>query len=225
MSENWLTGWTEQKIKIAQKLNEGESGGTYAEATIILCSVLSAIAADIWPGKYKDKNRFVELLIQYSDESLGAKRISVPLLIQALRDLEYKEEGKCLSDQFMPECSSQVITGPDVDKGENEITSICPNIPIKLLRQNCCAHILYTEVRSGYVHQYMLGKRSDSWAMASQRRRVEISYVNRADRADRLIHYNINWLVSVIRSVVKVTGDHIPSLVNSEFENWWLACK
>ena len=225
MSESWLTGWTEQKIEIAQKLNKGESGGTYAEATIILCSVLSAMAADIWPGQFKDKNRFVELLIKYSDESLGAKIISVPLLIGALRDSEYKEESKLLSELYMPKCSSQLITGPDVDKDENEIASICPNIPIKLLRMNCYAHILYTEVRSSYVHQYLPGKRSDSWAMASQRRKIEISYVNRLDRADRQIYYNINWLVSVIRSIVGATGDDIESLVNSDFKNWWLVCK
>ena len=222
MSENWLTGWTEQKIEIAQKLSKGESGGTYAEAAIILCSVLSAIAADIWPGKSKDKKRFVELLIKYSDESLGAKVISIPLLIGSLRDSEYKEESEILSDLFMPECDSRVITGPDVDKDESEIASICPSIPIKLLRQNCYAHILYTEVRSSYVHQYLPGKRSDSWAMAPQRRRVEISYVNRLDRVDRQIYYNINWLVSAIRSIVATTGDDIESLVKPEFKNWWL---
>jgi len=62
MSENWLNEWSEQKILLAEKLNSGECGGSYAEAVIILCGVLSGIAADTWPGIRKDRKRFVELL-------------------------------------------------------------------------------------------------------------------------------------------------------------------
>ncbi|MET0069963.1 MAG: hypothetical protein ABW096_07955 [Candidatus Thiodiazotropha sp.] len=222
MSDNWLTEWSEKKISIAQNLNDGKCGGSYAEAVIILCSVLSGIAADLWPGKFKDRVRFVELLISYAEKSLDVKKISIPLLIGELRDSGYKEESEILFKEFMPSCKTLVITGDDVDKSIKDIISICPSLPIKLVKENCYAHILYKEVRSGYVHEYMPGERSDSWGMGSVRSKDKISYSNRGDKPDRLIYYSVNWLVMLVRSVVKTIEDSSASPDDGSFDDWWL---
>ena len=58
----WRTDWVTEKKRIALCLANGECGGSYGEAVLILCAVLSALAADIWPGKGIDQMRFVELL-------------------------------------------------------------------------------------------------------------------------------------------------------------------
>ena len=73
MSNSWLKEWSDSKVDLALRLNSGECGGTYAEAVIILCSVLSGIAADVWPGRNKDRKRFVELLVKYSSDSLNCQ--------------------------------------------------------------------------------------------------------------------------------------------------------
>jgi len=222
MSETWLNEWSEQKILLAEKLNSGECGGTYAEAVIILCSVLSGIAADTWPGKHKDRKRFVELLTRYSDESLEADKVSIPLLIGALREQELMSEADALFREFMPNGKCKIITGGDVDKKESDVVSVCPNLPKKLIRENSYAHILYKEIRSGYTHEYMPGSRSDSWAMGSERKNSFISYVNRADKPNRLIYFNVSWLVELVRSIVRSAPVITDISEAKKFKNWWL---
>jgi hypothetical protein len=51
--------WVQERIAFAKRLNEGECGGHYGDAMLILSAVLSGLAADQWPGKWKDRRRFV----------------------------------------------------------------------------------------------------------------------------------------------------------------------
>ena len=62
MSETWRTDWVTKKRDTALRLANGECGGSYGEAMLILCTILSALAAEVWPGTQIDKRRFVELL-------------------------------------------------------------------------------------------------------------------------------------------------------------------
>ncbi|MCG8093847.1 MAG: hypothetical protein JAZ17_09510 [Candidatus Thiodiazotropha endolucinida] len=222
MTDDWLKKWTEKKIALALELERGQCNGSYAEAVIILCSVISAIAADIWPGEGLDRKRFVELLTEYSDESLHLKRVSIPLLISYLRKNGSTKEIEILTKRFMPSCHTLVITGDDVDKYEQEIFSVCPKLVLKTVRANSYANILYKEVRCGYVHQYTTGDRAESWPMSSKNEHGYVSYVNRADLPDRLIYFDTNWLVKVIHSIVNKLDDKINEINNKSFNNWWL---
>ena len=222
MTDNWLSEWADLKVEIALKLNKGDCGGSYAEAAIILCSVLSAISADIWPGEHIDKKRFVELLVKYSSDSLKVKRISSPLLIYALEVNGVIKESNILSNAIMPKSDSLVVNGEDVDRYESEILDICPELDRKIIKQNSYANILYEEIRSGYAHEYMPGSRSDSWAMGSNRKNSLISYVNRADMPHRLIHFNINWLCEIIKSVVVNLEMKEKMPVFTEYSEWWV---
>src|SRR4051812_45254191 len=118
MPEDWREEWVGAKVTLATRLGSGECGGDYAEAVLILCSVLSAVAAERWPGHQKDKNRFVELLHQYADASLCATRVSIPLLVAFLGKKSRSSEQKKLRDEFMPVSDTRVLTGEDVDKEE-----------------------------------------------------------------------------------------------------------
>src|SRR5512138_640924 len=75
-----IVDFVERKIVVAQALDRGECGGSYAEACIIMASVISGIASDLWPGKGLDRKRFVELWARYADPALSPNLISVPLL-------------------------------------------------------------------------------------------------------------------------------------------------
>ncbi len=57
--ETWRTEWIQKKNEIALDLAAGQCGGSYGEAVIILCAALSALAADVWPGRGIDRVRFV----------------------------------------------------------------------------------------------------------------------------------------------------------------------
>jgi len=64
--ETLRTKLTEKKNGILCNLEAGQCGGSYGEAVIILCAALSAVAADVWPGKGIDRVRFVQLLKDFA---------------------------------------------------------------------------------------------------------------------------------------------------------------
>jgi hypothetical protein len=222
MTNNWLSEWSNSKIDIALKLSKGGSGGTYAEAVIILCSVISGISADIWPGKNRDKKRFVELLVNYSNDSLKVKNISIPLLIASLEEKGLTAESDQIFNEIMPKSKTLVITGEDVDKSEDYLLDLYPEIDREIVKRNSYANILYEELRSAYVHEYMPGARSDSFAMASNNANGQVSYINRADKPHRLIYFNVSWLCELINSIVAnlEKKDVIP--VFTDYSEWWL---
>jgi hypothetical protein len=52
--------WVRVRISLAKRLNPGGCGGSYGDAMLVLSALLSGRAADLWPGKGKDRRRFVE---------------------------------------------------------------------------------------------------------------------------------------------------------------------
>lgn len=222
MSNSWLKEWSETKIDLALRLNSGECGGSYAEAVIVLCSVLSGIAADVWPGRNKDRKRFVELLVKYTGASHYSQKVSVPLLIDAMRNQGERQLAKNLKRDLLPIGESRVITGDDVDKTIDELKDAYPTIEVATLKKHSYACLLYEEVRSGYVHEYKPGKRSDSWAMGSIRQNSPVSYINRLDKPDRLIYFNVMWLAALVREVVDTLSMSGPLPTFSTYSSWWL---
>lgn len=222
MGNSWLKEWSDKKIDLASRLNSGECGGSYAEAVIILCSVLSGIAADVWPGRNIDRKRFVELLVKCTGASHCSQKVSVPLLVGAVRDRGDRQLAETLRRDLLPISETSVITGDDVDKTIDELKTAYPAIDVMTLKKNSYACLLYEEVRSGYVHEYKPGERSDSWAMGSVRQNSSISYINRLDKPDRLIYFNVTWLAALVREVVDSLSKSDPLPTFSTYNSWWL---
>ncbi len=223
MSNSWLKEWSNTKIELALRLNTGDCGGSYAEAVIILCNVLSSIAADVWPGQNQDKKRFVELLVKYASTSLSCQRISVPLLVGTVRSNGDIQLANRIKRDLMPLSDTRVITGNDVDKTIDELRVAYPSIGAKRLKRNSYACILYEEVRSGYVHEYRPGKRSDSFTTISPvRQNSSISYINRRNKQDRLIYFNVLWLASLVGEIVDTVSKSDPLPTFNTYSLWWL---
>jgi hypothetical protein len=217
----WRKDWTQEKQHIASRLASGECGGTYGEAVLILCSALSALAAEVWPGERIDRKRFVELLKEYAPPHLDTTQISIPLLIGYLRSLGKTLEMRQLEKVFLNCDDSLVLTGDDVDKTENEILSVCNTISSIHIRECSYANLLYREVRSGYAHEYKPMERADSRPM-TQRPEARISYGNWVDDPDRHIHFHINWLaelsIATAEEIDKIAGT-IPHGIPTK---WWI---
>jgi len=222
MSNSWLKEWADTKVDLALRLNNGECGGSYAESVIILCSVLSGIAADIWPGRMQDRKRFVELLIKYTGVALNCQKVSVPLLVGAVRNSGDIQLADRVKRNYLPVSDTRVITGDDVDKTIDELKAAYPSIDTMILKKNSYACVLYEEVRSGYVHEYRPGERSDSWSMGASRQDSPISYINRIDKPDRLIYFNVLWLADIVGEIVDTLSisDHLP--VFTTYNSWWV---
>ena len=218
-SENWRTRWVTDKCNIALALANGQVGASYSEAAILICAILNALAAEAWPGQKLDRVRFVELLVGMATSLPSPAFISVPLLIQDLRDKLLSNEADSLARALMPFGTALVITGSDVDKNESELLLICPTIPVNLLRKNSYACLLYEDVRSSYAHEYRPGERADSWPMTMKANQC-VSYVNKI--TERRIHFHVEWLALLAIELAKVLDELDTKLPLPVPEQWWI---
>jgi hypothetical protein len=218
--------WIEGRINLAQRLANGECGGSYAEAFLILSSLISGIAADLWPGSRKDHRRFVELWARYSDPSLGANLISVPLLIsdlERIKQFEFSDRlrannSDCFMPRGLPDCD--VVTGEDVDMYDNEVQQIVPELSVAKIREWSYGNVFYVHFRSGYVHEYQAGSHADEIVMSATR--SDITYGNWADPPYRRINMEVSWVASVARSIVRRAEPEWQHRPHADPTPWWL---
>lgn len=191
---------------------------------MVMSAAISALAAEMWPGMQKDRARFVEVVVQYSPQSLNVTRLSLPLLIGRLAQDQSKNEEAALKEKFLHFDPFRALTGDEVDRPESEVLSLCPTLTTKFLRQFSYANLLYEEVRSAYVHQYSTGERADSWTLTLQTD-ASISYVNRVNdpsRHNRHIHFPFEWIARVAIEVAKSIDLASPSFPCSDPNAWWI---
>lgn len=218
--EKWRKDWVEKKTNIALRLNGGECGGSYGESVIILCTVLSALAAEVWPGERKDRARFVELLKGFAPTEFEVAKISIPLLVAFLNNKPSNKESELIRKAFLDCCPSLVLTGDSIDKSETEIMTLCNTLELKDLRYHSYANLLYTEVRSGYAHEYKTGKFADPWPMTQEE--ASISYVNWACKPDRHIHFHIGWIAKIALSIAEAVDKIGNTLPINDPQSWWI---
>jgi hypothetical protein len=218
--EKWRKELAEKKKDVALRLNSGECGGTYAESVIILCTVLSALAAEVWPGEKKDRARFVELLKEFAPTNYEITKISIPLLVTHLKNKQNNKECEIIRNAFLNCSPDLVLTGDDIDKPETEIMMLCNTLELKDLRDHSYANLLYTEVRSAYAHEYKPGDQTDPWPMTQ--RDAFVSYVNWACRPDdRHIHFHIGKIAELALSIAEAIDKIGNTLPRDDPQNWW----
>ena len=207
----WRTDWVRQRANVAAELARGHCGGSYGDAALILCSCISALAAEVWPGESIDRKRFVELLIQYTPAQLAATRVSVPLLVSDLRSLHMPEATQIESDFLAQFNVGQVLTGDEVDRSEDEIRAACnAGLSYRYLRGLSYASLLYREVRCGYTHEGRPGPTAQSWAMTGHPTAC-ISYVNTIGHS-RSIHFHIDWIANLALTAAEAVDQLTPPL-------------
>ena len=226
VSENWRRDWVTKRCEIATALARGEAGGSYSEAAILVCAALSALAAELWPGRNIDRARFIELLVRLGPTPNIPMTISVPLLVRHVELTYSKSSAKQLGDTFLPFSETRVITGPEVDKSESEVFSICSDLSAKDIRKFSYACLLYEEVRSAYAHEYKPGAKADSWPMTMAEGQP-VSYVNRLltsgiPEIGRLIHFHIAWLARLAVDIAMDIDTHHALLPRPVPASWWI---
>jgi len=167
--------WLEARLQISEGLKAlGE--GAEADAEILLCCVISALAAAMWPGDRIDRFRFVEFLVRFADPSHQVKRISVPLLVAQLRANKKTNEMVRLKDEFYPGRRELVVTGEEIDQSEVKVLRALKGVARKDIREASYAGVLYSEFRSPLIHTYRLSRNLEPWGV-SERTDVP-TYVN-----------------------------------------------
>ena len=221
--------WIQQRIALAKRLNDGECGGYYGDAMLILSAILSGLAADLWPGERKDRQRFVEIWATYSRPDLGPNLISVPLLLDALEndgDSELVAKVRATRPEAFPpwKIDSMVVTGERVDQTEAELIALDPRLASKKLRYFSYGNVFYKHVRSGYTHEYHTTDSASPFPQASEP--APISYVNVLRRPDRQtyrrIHFDVAWVAEIVESVLSSVMVLSRKLPLKDPKPWWI---
>lgn len=224
MGSERIKEWLDRKVALAERLANGESGGGYGDAVLILSSIVSGVAAELWPGEGIDRKRFVEAWSRYSDPSLNPNRVSVPFLVEALRrdDPGAAETVRLLragAISEIPQLDGLVVTGDRVDADEREITSVA-HVSSEFIRRYSYGNIFYRHFRSGYVHQYKTGTHGDEYIMSTTR--GDITYSNWMEPPYRRINFSFAWLAAIGRSVVANAADDYWAGQQAIPNPWWV---
>lgn len=215
--------WAREKRALAARLAAGGTGGTYAEAAIVLCAVISALSSDVWPEPTRDRLKFVEALKRFVRSELVVDHVSVPLLAARLQKLGRLADAQTLKDRFVQLGPSRILASGDVDCDEATVLAVCPNLRLPLIRSFSYANLLYREVRCSYAHAYRPGDSADSVPMTSDTRQP-VSYINRIDTlggVTKLIHFHWQWLGEVAVSLAE--GIDLEATCRQEPPDiWWL---
>jgi len=192
---------------------------------LILSAILSSLAAGLWPGEGKDRLRFVEIWATYSPPDLKPNLISVPRLLSSLEkegqhDL-VKKVRSTHPQAFPPyKLDTLVVTSEDVDKPEDELVALVPELDTWQLRKFSYGDVFYRNVRSGYTHLYRPKEYARDYSMADETKSVR--YVNVNNLAYRPIYFPIAWVADLVESVltrVTTSGSKQPL---PDPQSWWV---
>lgn len=113
----------------------------------------------------------------------------------------------------------------EVDADEAEALTLCPKLTHRDVRAFSYPNVFYEHVRSSIVHEYHLGGHASAWPMTSNE--AWISYVNIMDSSSlhtyRQIHFHIEWLVELIRSIARQAENDVLSGPRQAPRSWWVA--
>lgn len=238
-----LAAFVERRLAVARALAQGEAGGTYADACILVSGTISAMAAYAWPGDRIDRKRIVEFWVRFSHNP-DALRISVPLLTRTLRERHRFDEA-ALVERLRPVLNddSRVLTWDQADAYEEEVREACPTLDLATIRQHSYPAIFYEHIRSKLVHEYSFGILGRAASLPMTRKPDPgISYVNQLAKSERRvvdtdfgqevvtyrsvvrkIHFHIDWLIDLTRSLAASADDELSARPPPwPPPKWWL---
>jgi hypothetical protein len=218
----------QRKTTLARRMLAGDCGGGYTDAILVLSSLLSSLASELWPGEFIDRKRFVELWVRYALPA--ASRVSVPLLAQTLYSqgaqasiVELKKLRPEVFVMFPEHPDSLVLSGDRADLSETEVAKGCPSLSLKIIREHSYPNAFYQNVRNPAVHRYGVGDYASVFPGGT--RNHTIGYANVMEKPYRRIYFNIEWLCKLAEQVVTSAASHLESAPFAEPYAWWLPVK
>lgn len=215
----WWQEFAERKIRSTECLL-AECGGTYGDVILILTAIVSAAAAQCWPGKGIDKKRFIELVVRGAPETTV---ISIPRLMAWLTE-SGEERIQQLLEELEPSqevFDGRILLADDVDMREERVVeALGDQLHLSRIRSFSYAAMIYEDLRCSYTHEYKIGSNADTIQMSSSRQPV-VSYVNCIHERYPYIHFNLNWLAGVVRASVAEAGKNTGNPSTQPIV-WWI---
>jgi hypothetical protein len=201
-----MNQFVEGKLALAEALAAGKCGGGTDDAILVVSALLSATSAVLWPKqKRTDRKRFVELWARYSDAGLRPNMISLPLLVERLRDDDEDdaaEAARLLRPDLIegiPEFEDSVISGLSVDMPDLGVVQ-ATGLSLAAVREYSYPNLFYRHFRSAYVHEYTVGSHGDAFRMSDLSGAV-VYDGGWAEPPHRRISFDIHWIIAIARSI------------------------
>jgi hypothetical protein len=225
-----LMNFVQRKVRVAEALNNGECGGSYGDACIIMGAAMSGIAAELWPGERIDRVRFVELWVRFGQDVPDACHISVPRLVDHLRQEDRLTEAETLERAHLPMYgpaheTRRAVLGREIDRPDHEFAALCPTLTLNELRRFSYPAVFYGEIRSGLVHEYRLKEdRATVLGMTDQHAAVSYSMIHDQDyrRDTRPIHFDLAWLTNLALEIATRAEPSVAKAPLPDPRVWWL---
>lgn len=226
------TEWLLSRVSLAEALAQGTYGGSYPDGILIFSSVISGIAAHLWPGKDRiDRVRFVELWVRHADPSLLPNHVSVLLLAQHLAsegDTAASRSVRGLArglDDPAGWTDQLVLTGEQIDCPEHEVIARVPSVKLPRVRRYTYGSIFYRCFRSGYVHAYSNDPIVDSNPMTPVKANViyttTLFHDRSGDEYRRRVFFSPSWLAAIARSIVSTAEKIFDQRPLPKPNSWW----
>lgn len=193
--------WFETKLHIANRLATRKDPPAEAEAQIILCCAVSALAALMWPGEYLDKKRFVQFLVEFCPETADLRFISIPILAERLASSKRGPQAAILRSMYFPRLDTKVVDASEIDQEESVVRHLIPDVPLRTIRDSSYASIIYSDLRCGLIHEYRLSRHLSSFGMSTNTNQP--SYANIAQAISAADIANTAVTLGVSRSTAR----------------------
>jgi hypothetical protein len=222
-----MNEFVDRKLALAEALARGDCGGGIDDAIIITSAILSATAAVLWPKEERtDRKRFVELWARYADSGLRPNMISLPLLVESLKDkgkYDIAEAARTLRPHLIesiPEFDDGVVSGVHVDVPD-EVAVEATGLTLAEVRRYSYGELFYRHFRSGYVHEYTVGSHGDAFRMTDLKGAI-IYEGGWAEPPHRRIQFDIHWIIEIARTTTtNVSNDWLKRPLALP-GRWWI---
>jgi hypothetical protein len=216
----------ETRCELARWIIIEKGKGFEADAEIILCCALGALATKLWPGLRIDRQRFTQLLIDFSPTQFNLKLISTPVLAWQLRDQGDTSTSINLATHFFPGHPTEDLQPALVDQEDTVVFAAFPHLDRKSIRRASYASVIYSDLRSGLVHEYDFSGPITSMALSDKISRpsyLNITYEDGQTR--RLLHLPFEFILTVLSAVAESLLSYWENA--SEYEksrppSWWV---
>ncbi len=201
------------RIRLVRELLESDIEIAHSDIGLILCSVLSACAAERWPGRGIDRARFIELLVTHSRADMRADWICVPALIVnghvVESDTPYGAGGQ----------STRIFRGDEIDLDLNACRSKYSNVSVRDCKSCSYAALIYGWLRCGYAHQY--APHVNITHYPPSRHNARVSYIGRGTPdggLTRMVSFHLDYLIAL----TEYHADNVASTPDSNPAEWWI---
>ena len=184
MDISYFEDWFQKRLKIADSIVATFGKEANSDAEILLFCAASSLATIVWPRSDNknpgDKKRFVQFLIEHSSQTHPPlDTISVDLLIRQLLNGSRTDEANVLIQKFFRSeyayfskshmyyyddgpkhiqyaagTLSSIYHPDEIDVTEEKIRELVPELSRREIRRCSYASVIYSNLRSGLVHEY-----------------------------------------------------------------------